>query len=266
MSKPTYELKVSNAAATCVYLDEGNVAEIKKMRGNFWKTFGYFHCGRNLLHPEEALYLLEKGNITIEEFTPIESLSSQSLVSSESNPNPSIAFVETDIIKEKETAHTEDDIPVLSETNPSITFADTGTVTEEEVAAPTDVAMPVLSEPNSIINASETDNITEIQESMKEEEASVVVSQNKRIHFPSFYEKIVDLVGLPFYLVYSKLKVCTLIINQYDIRSRKLFILFHIYILTQNLDYIVLRHSSQPVHFQSTFELDGNSFLLCTIL
>lgn len=136
MLEPSYEVKISNYAATCKYLDDMNCAEIIKMRGNFWKTHGYFHQGRNLLHPEESLYLLEKGNITIESSSQWDSVPDSS--SSKST-------------------------------------------TEEPVTS---------SKP----------------ESQLEEEATPS-STNQRVNFISFYEKIVGVVGLPYYLVYSKLKV-----------------------------------------------------------
>ena len=40
--------------------------QVVKMRGNFWKSFGFNKQGNNYLLPEEALYLFERGIIIIE--------------------------------------------------------------------------------------------------------------------------------------------------------------------------------------------------------
>jgi len=198
MSEATYVLKVSTGAATCIYDDKLNIAEIIKMRGNFWKSFGYHHHGRNLLYPEEALYLLEKGNITIEEPNPMKPSSTSDVpselpslelppISTESNPNPSPSAI---ITSDNEADTTTTEIEVITNTE-----EDTGV---EEVT---------VVEANDVIEEEEEEAAQE-DTKKKESESTSVVPANKKIHFPSFYEKVVDLFGLPCYLVYSKLKVC----------------------------------------------------------
>ena len=115
-----YSVKISHSAAIATFDFEKNRAEITKMQGKFWKTFGYSLLGRNFLHPEESLYLLEKGNVSIENN---QSSDSKGVVSSTSD-------------------------------NPEAT----------------------------------------------------------RVIFPDFYEKIISVISLPYFLVYSKLKVLSLII------------------------------------------------------
>lgn len=174
LGAPVYESKVSNSAASCVYHDKLNVAEIVKMRGNFWKTHGYFHDGLNLLYPEEALYLLEKGNITFEATVPVES--------------------------EKTAGVSSDTDPVIVEVEANDIIEGAGDGAE-------------LHKP-------------EFEDSI--EKATTLLSIDKRFDFPSFYEKIVNFVSLPYYLVYSKLKVHLFsFINHIYTKSTKLiYILF----------------------------------------
>lgn len=139
-----YESKISNSAAICVYQEYSKNVLIAKMRGNFWKFHGYFCKGRDLLHLEESLYLLEKGNIAIEERIPIDYTEVKAIVPEEAN-----------------------------------------TVPLEDIT-------------------SESTNTMEANEKKNETPA---LPGNRRVHFASYYEKIIGLIGLPYYLVYSKLKV-----------------------------------------------------------
>jgi hypothetical protein len=41
------------------------VAQMVKMKGNFWKSMGFSINGKEFLYPEEALLLLEKNQIII---------------------------------------------------------------------------------------------------------------------------------------------------------------------------------------------------------
>uniref|UniRef100_H0V3K7 tRNA-splicing endonuclease subunit Sen54 N-terminal domain-containing protein n=1 Tax=Cavia porcellus TaxID=10141 RepID=H0V3K7_CAVPO len=44
---------------------EEGLVELKSPAGKFWQTMGFSEEGRQLLHPEEALYLLECGSIQL---------------------------------------------------------------------------------------------------------------------------------------------------------------------------------------------------------
>jgi hypothetical protein len=59
-------LNLKQVAVTRWHSDVGSV-EIIKMRGNFWKSFGYCIGAKNFLYPEEALLLLERGLIVVED-------------------------------------------------------------------------------------------------------------------------------------------------------------------------------------------------------
>ena len=51
--------------AEATWLDDAGLAEITKMRGNFWKQSGFSINRRNFLYPEESLRLAEKSQIVI---------------------------------------------------------------------------------------------------------------------------------------------------------------------------------------------------------
>jgi hypothetical protein len=67
-SRVPYEVPINlkNAAVTC-WRPDLQLVEIIKQRGNFWKTYGFSANSKLYLHPEEALLLLERGTIVIED-------------------------------------------------------------------------------------------------------------------------------------------------------------------------------------------------------
>uniref|UniRef100_A0A6I8NXC4 tRNA splicing endonuclease subunit 54 n=1 Tax=Ornithorhynchus anatinus TaxID=9258 RepID=A0A6I8NXC4_ORNAN len=50
---------------TAEWRPEEDVVELKSAAGKFWQTMGFSEQGRQRLHPEEALYLLECGSIQL---------------------------------------------------------------------------------------------------------------------------------------------------------------------------------------------------------
>jgi hypothetical protein len=58
-------VKATKNKATAKWINTLNCAEVIIMKGNFWKTFGFRSDGKNCLHGEEALYLVEKDQLAV---------------------------------------------------------------------------------------------------------------------------------------------------------------------------------------------------------
>ena len=68
MEKPTERINLNvgpKHITEAIWWPDQKIVEIKKLKGNFWKKMGETFDGRNFLHPEEALFLLEQGLIII---------------------------------------------------------------------------------------------------------------------------------------------------------------------------------------------------------
>ncbi|XP_028311097.1 tRNA-splicing endonuclease subunit Sen54 [Gouania willdenowi] len=48
-----------------LWIPEDHVVELQSPAGKFWQTMGFSSEGRQFLHPEEALYLMECGNVQV---------------------------------------------------------------------------------------------------------------------------------------------------------------------------------------------------------
>lgn len=51
--------------------NDRSVVKLESLRGNYWKTMGHTNRGINLLYLEEALYLLEKHQLRIQDNTSV---------------------------------------------------------------------------------------------------------------------------------------------------------------------------------------------------
>jgi hypothetical protein len=61
-----YEVAINEHTAAGTHWDEGlGLAEVRDMRGNFWRTHGFSMNRKNMLHPEETLYLYETGKLQL---------------------------------------------------------------------------------------------------------------------------------------------------------------------------------------------------------
>eukprot|EP01041_Mallomonas_annulata_P009947 gene9947-20682_t len=61
-----------NVASLGIWSSNDEMVVITKMRGKFWRTIGFTSNGRDLLYPEEALLLVERGQLVImEEGSPV---------------------------------------------------------------------------------------------------------------------------------------------------------------------------------------------------
>ncbi|XP_021562292.1 tRNA-splicing endonuclease subunit Sen54 [Carlito syrichta] len=58
-------LLARGSLATAEWRPEEGLVELKSPAGKFWQTMGFSEQGRQRLHPEEALYLLECGSIQL---------------------------------------------------------------------------------------------------------------------------------------------------------------------------------------------------------
>ncbi|XP_066498501.1 tRNA-splicing endonuclease subunit Sen54 isoform X2 [Hoplias malabaricus] len=47
------------------WIPEGKLVKLKSAAGKFWQTMGFSDRGKQCLHPEEALYLMECGNVQV---------------------------------------------------------------------------------------------------------------------------------------------------------------------------------------------------------
>lgn len=66
MHRP-YEVPLNlKQVAVARWLPKLNLVEVIKIRGNFWRKFGFSLGKKNMLNPEEALFLLERGMLVIE--------------------------------------------------------------------------------------------------------------------------------------------------------------------------------------------------------
>jgi len=65
-SKPYDPYLNEKTAAKSVWLPKNKVALIYDIRGKFWRIMGFTCAKQSLLQPEEALYLLERGQLIVE--------------------------------------------------------------------------------------------------------------------------------------------------------------------------------------------------------
>ena len=171
-------------AAIGLWNKTDNKVQITQMRGNFWKSFGFTQDGANFLYPEEALLLFERASISIE------------TIATSNDSIPAIA--------------TEPEITTKSTNNePIVTNKESG-VTPNEPAI-------IANNENTIKETDASKGTASLPSNQSKQSSIAPVNTNVKAVFSEFYAEILEVITLPVYLAYCKLK---------------------------SLEYIALRHSS----------------------
>ena len=171
-------------AAIGLWNKADNKVQITQMRGNFWKSFGFTQDGANFLYPEEALLLFERASISIE------------TIATSNDSIPAIV--------------TETEITTKSTNNePIVTNKESG-VTPNEPAI-------IANNENTIKETDASKGTASLPSNQSKQSSIAPVNTNVKAVFSEFYAEILEVITLPVYLAYCKLK---------------------------SLEYIALRHSS----------------------
>ncbi len=169
--RKNYEVHINyKNAAIGLWNKPNKRVQITQMRGNFWKTFGFTQDGNNYLYPEEALLLFERASMSIEMIA---------------NNNPIV------VNEPESTTESTNNEPIVTNNESDIT--------------PNEPAITANNE-NTTEETEASKGTTSLPSNQSKQDSIAPVNTNIKAVFSEFYAEILEVITLPVYLVYCKLK------------------------------------------------------------
>ena len=181
-------------AAIGLWNKSENRVRITQMRGNFWKSTGFTQDGSNYLYPEEALLLYERASISIELATTDTNIPATA-------KEPEITTNELSTTNNDAITTNND---AITTTNNDSATTNEPTITNNELATTNNE--PVITNNENAIKENDANKVVVSAPSNQNTKNSTPVNTNIKTVFSEFYAEILEVITLPVYLAYCKLK------------------------------------------------------------